>query len=179
MEEKQTIALIDIDFLPVTENELKTIQANRDKKISFNFKKRLILSIIVSICISAFEIYAHVTNPKLGSFTSAIIFIAIALIVFNLLSFGYVILRKKMSLYAEHMSFVKGVVDTKYDHVKLSKENKQVSHDFVLFNFDNFHCKDAVKVKDPDDFKTLKKGDDILVVKSTVYGDDSFEVYPL
>lgn len=177
MEEKQNISLIDINFLPVTEDELKTIQAYRDKKISFNFKKRFILSIILCVVLGATEFYAHYKNPKLGQFTPTLIFIIIAFVVFNALSYGYVVLKKKMSLYGEHMSFVKGTVDTKYDHVKLSKENKHSSHDFVLFDFDNFHCKDAVKVKDPDDFINMKPGDDILVVKSTFYGEDSFEAF--
>lgn len=177
MNEKRTVALGDINFVPITDREQIIIENARKKSYAWGFKKRLIVSLIVTVICIISEIYAHITYSALGSATPMIIFISVAFAVFNLISFGYVQLKKRMSLYTEHMSFIEGIVSTKYDHITLSNENKQKSGDFILFDYDKNHCKDAVRIDDPDEFKALKTGTPIIIVRSEMYGDYTYKVY--
>lgn len=172
-----TLPIENIDFNPISENELSIIGAYKNKNLFSAFTSRAIISVIViAIIMIAEYIGRHSTNTS-KTIPGMIVFLIIVLMVFNLLSFIYMVLKKKIDLYNNHLSCVYGTVSEKYNKHLLSRQNNEKSNDYILFDKDSIHCSTAIKVADYDVFKHLEIGDEVIIVKVELYGDISYELY--
>ncbi len=174
---KQHIAIADIEFAPIGDKELNIITFTRNRRLFSAFVHRIYISVIVTIIVMVMEFIGR-SNPRYEkTIPGSLAFIFIAFIVFNLLSYGYMTLKKQMDIYRDHLSFVYGTITEKYDNHTLSKQNNQKSKNYVLFDTENVHCITAIAVAGSAEFKDIKPGDNVLVVKSSSYGDNHYELY--
>lgn len=176
---KKQLAIADIEFDKLTGNEQHIVMTHRNQKLLAAFKKRLAVSIIVTVIVLVMEIVARILNSRQNTLPGAIAFILVAFAVYTLLSYGYMKLKQKIDLYTDELSCIYGNVCEKYDHVTLSKENRQKSADFILFDSANIHCTTAIPIRNKADFNMLTINTPILIIRSVTYGDASYEVYPV
>ena len=179
IENKTYIEALDIPFEEMGENEAKIITNEINRNLIKGFKKRLIYSALIAVVVCIFEIIGRINQNRNDSIPGVIIAFIIFLVIFNLLSYGYVILKKKMDVYSAHSVCVYTKITEKYEQNKLSKENKQKSKNYVILESDHFHCTTAFPIEDYTTFKNMKIGDDILLVKSSPYGNIQYDLYKI
>lgn len=176
---RHNIALEDIAFSPLGDKEIEIINDEKNRHLFRSFTNRAIISVIAAAIIMISEYIGKFNTKNLQAVPGEFTFIIIALIIFNLLSYGAMILKQKMSLYGEHLSFVYGTVTEKYDNRTLSRQNKQKSKNYILFDTETAHCTTAVPVNNINDFNRLTIGESVLIVKSNQYGNEHFELYTI
>ncbi len=176
---KSILPIEDITFNPVSDKELRIIESFKNTNLFSSFTSRAIISIIVIAVIMIAECIGRYSIGTSKTIPGMIVFLIIVLIIFNLLSFGYVILKKKIDLYNNHLTCIYGTVSEKYNKHLLSKQNNEKSNNYILFDKDSVHCSTAVKVADLDVFKYLEIGEEILIVKTEHYGNNSYELYTI
>lgn len=131
------------------------------------FSKRAVISVIAAAIIMIMEYIGRINADNKSSIPGAFAFIITAVVIFNLLSYGYVILKKSMDIYKEHLSYIYGTVSEKYSRQK----------NYILFETESNCCTTAVAVQNADDFSSMAVGDSVLIVKSIPYGSEVYEVY--
>lgn len=174
---KKTMAIADIPFNPLTDREHSIINMERKRNLFNAFSKRAVISVIAAAIIMILEYIGKFNAKNLQAIPGEFTFIIIALIIFNILSYGAIILKRNMALYGEHMSSVYGTVVEKYDNHTLSKQNKQKSKNYIIFDTENIHCSTALPVSDINDFKKITVGEQVLIVKYMKYGNETYELF--
>lgn len=174
---KQNIAIADIPFEPIGDRESEVITKARNRQLFDDFSSRAVISVIITAIVMIIEYIGKYNADSESAIPGEFTFIIIALIVFNLLSFGYVILKRRMDIYADHLCYVYGTVSEKYDGYTLSSQNKQKSKDYILFDTENAHCVTAISTNNHNEFKKIQPGSKVLVVKSSPFGDVHYELY--
>ncbi len=171
------IPIADVPFTPIGDKELSIILSERKRKLINDFSRRAVISVIVTAIVMIMEYIGKYNSDNLKAIPGEFTFIIIALIIFNLLSFGYVVLKQRINTYADHLCCVYGTVSEKYDSRSLSTQNRQRSQDYILFDTENIHCVTAIPANNREEFKKLTPGSRILIVKSSPYGDAHYELY--
>lgn len=167
----------DLVFNAVNEKETAIISKARDKILFQGFKKRAIISVILGIIIAIGECIGRKNQHIDNTIPGALGFIAAAVIIFNLLSFGYIVLKRKMNLYTDKMEVLYCTISEKYNQHKLSRENKKHSQNYILLETDNYYCTTAFPVKNIQEFNKLSIGDTVLLLKKAPFGDVHYEIF--
>lgn len=174
---KKHVNADDLVFDPLGESEAKIIEKARNKILFSAFKKRTIASVIVGIIVAVGEFIGrknlHIEYTLGGTFA----FIAAAVVVFNLLSYGYVVLKRRIDLYSDNSEFLYCTVAEKYSQYKLSNENKKKSHNYVILETERFYCNTAFPVNDTDEYDRISVGDRVMLVKNSPFGDVHYELF--
>lgn len=167
----------DLVFNTIGSRETAIINKSRNKILFKGFKKRAVISVILGIVIAIGEYIGrknqHIENTIKGTFA----FIIAAVVVFNLLSYGYIVLKRKMDLYTDNMKILYCTVSEKYNQYKLSKENQKHAQNYILLETDTHYCTTAFPVKDINEFNRLSIGDTVLLLKNSPFGDAHYEVF--
>lgn len=174
---KTYIEALDIPFEEIGEKEEKIITDEINRNLIKHFKKRFIYSVLIAIVVCILEIIGRINQNRTDSIPGVIIVFMVFLVIFNLLSYGYVILKRKMDVYSAHSVCVYTKITEKYGQNKLSDENKQKSKNYVILESDHFHCTTAFPIEDYAVFNNMKIGDDVLLVKSSPYGNIQYDLY--
>lgn len=167
----------DLIFDTIGENETAIINKSRNKILLAGFKRRAFISVIAGIVVAIGEYIGrknqHIENTIGGTFA----FIIAAVVVFNLLSYGYIVLKRKMDLYTDKSEILYCTVAEKYNQHKLSAENKKHTQNYVILETDTHYCTTAFPIKDIDEFNKLSIGDTVLLLKTSPFGDVYYEVF--
>ncbi len=173
---KLSLPVQDIAFSPVGERELAIIEKHRNAILFQAFKKRAVISAAATVIVMVMEYIGRTNANRASSIPGAFIFIILAAVIFNLLSFGYVIVKRNMDIGRDHLSFVYGYVCEKYDNEIYDGDNHK-SKRFILFETDKLLCTTAIAVATDSEFPAISAGDSILIVKSQPYGNEVYEAY--
>lgn len=169
----------ELVFDTAGEKETAIISKSRTKKLFAGFKKRAVISVILGIFIAIFEYIGkrnqHIENTIGSTFT----FIIVAVTVFNLLSFGYLVLKQKMDLYTDRIEILYCTVAEKYNQYKLSSENQKHSQNYILLETDTHYCVTAFPVKNAGEYNNISIGDTVLLLKNSPFGDSHYEIFTL
>ena len=167
----------DLVFATAGEREISIISNARNKLLSAGFKKRAVISVILGIVIAVGEFFGrknqHIENTILGAFG----FIAAAIIVFNLLSYGYIVLKRKMDLYTDNPEILYCTVSEKYSQSKFEQENKKLAQNYIILETDSHYCTTAFPVKNREEFDGLSIGGTVLLLRSSPFGDVHYEIF--
>lgn len=174
---KKQLAIGDLEFSEITAKESEIIKTHRDKILFSGFIKRVYISVVVTAIVMISEYVGRHNSGTEKTIPGAFIAIGLGFVVFNILSFGYMNLKQKMDIYRDHLSFTYGYVDEKYNGNVLEKQNREKSKDYILFDTDKVHCNTAVAISDHMEFLNINLGDKVLIVKSSPYGEDHYEVF--
>ncbi len=187
--EKPNIIIEDIEFMPLTD-DVKVILTNyRINKLIDRFIYRLIVSGILAIVITIFEYIAqlNISNKyrEEWSFrlidsklvTNESLFILGAFIIFNLLSITYAVIKNRMMEYSDDMTYIYGTVTDKISSRALSKKTREYIPNYVLFDYDEYHCTTSLPTKDLYIFNRTQIDSRILVIKHSVYGVNNYDFY--
>lgn len=167
----------DLVFHTADSRETSIVNKFRSKILFDGFKKRAFISVILGVIIAVGEYIGrknqHIENTIKGAF----IFIFAAIVIFNLLSYGYVVLKRKMDLYTDNMEILYCTVSEKYNQHTLSKEASKRAQNYILLETDTHYCTTAFPVKDIKEFNRLSIGDTVLLLKNSPFGDAHYEVF--
>ena len=171
------ISADDLVFAAAGEKETAIIGKSKNTILFKGFKKRVIISVILGIVIAMGDYFGRKNQHTENAFLGAFVFIAVAVIIFNLLSYGYIVLKRKMDAYTDKMEILYCTVSEKYNQHKLSMENKKPSQNYILLETDTCFCTTAFPVKDIKEFNKLSIGDTVLLLKSSPFGDAHYEIF--
>lgn len=167
----------DLTFDTIGEKETAIINKSRNKVLLAGFKKRAVISVIVGAVAAIGEYIGrknqHIEYTIGGTFA----FIIAAVVVFNLLSYGYIILKRKINLYTEKSEILYCTVAEKYNQHKLSSENKKHSENYIILETDTHYCTTAFPIKDIGKFNRISIGDTVLLLRTSPFGDIYYEVF--
>lgn len=176
---KKRIDISDIEFNPVTENEIEIITKNIHMKNKKSYIHFLIYSSVIFIIVGILEAIGRFNSNREKSISGMIIFLIIIYIIVEVLYYGYLELRAKMFIYSSGLLCLYGNITEKFSAYKLSKENHTKSKNYILFDADDIYCTTAIAIDDYESFKVLKPDSSILIVKNCVRGRDSLTIYPV
>lgn len=159
----------NIHFTNAEEKEKSIILSFTRDLFYFGFQKRLFISIVISIFAVVIEFFGKKSQDQLDIFPESALIIFAALILFNIFSFLYIILKEKLNLYT---------LETEIIYGKISEKSKSKGPLYILFSTDKYECTTALTIKYPSLFDSLKVGDEILVTRSTITGTAKYNVYP-
>ncbi len=177
LESKQHVAVEDMPFSPITEREAAIIGRHKKKLLMKAFQIRLFYSIAATAIICGMEIIARLIQNMSNTIPGTVAFVLFLFVIFNLLSYGYVIMTRKIDAYAEHSEYFYGNIAEKFEKHKLSKENGKRSENYVILETDTHRCTTAFPVEFPSDFEAMQKGERMLLVKSSPFGDKKYRLY--
>lgn len=166
----------DIVFDTAGEKELSIINKTHKRLLMRGFKKRAIISVIIGIIIAFGEVIGRINQNRADTITGMCIFIIVAVLIFNLLSYGYIVLKRKMDFYTDKVECLYCTVTEKYNQHKLSKENQKHAQNYILLESEKYHCTTAFPIKGIEEFNKITIGDTVLLLKSSPYGDVHYEV---
>lgn len=166
----------DIVFDTVGEKETAIINKTHNKILMAGFKRRAIISFIAGIIIAVGEVIGRINQNRTNSIAGMCIFIVAAILIFNLLSYGYIVLKRKMDFYTDKIECLYCTVTEKYNQHKLSRKNQKYARNYVLLESEKYHCTTAFPIKGIDEFNKISIGDTVLLLKSSPYGDVHYEV---
>jgi hypothetical protein len=167
----------DMIFNETGDKEISIIGKARNKILMSGFKRRAAASVAVGILLAVGEYVGRLNSSANNFSTGVFVFILVAVLVFNALSFGYIVLKRRMDLYTDKMEVLYCTVAEKYSQHKLSNENKKHSQNYVLLESDKYHCTTAFAIKDSGAFNKISVGDVVLLLKTSPYGDVHYEVF--
>ena len=167
----------DLIFDKAGEKENAIINKSRTKKLFSSFKKRAVASVIIGIVLAIFEYIGRRNQHIENTIGTAFTFIIVAVIVFNLLSFGYIVLKHTMDLYTDRIEILYCTVSEKYNQYKLSIENQKHSQNFILLETATHYCVTAFPVKTANEYNHISIGDTVLLLKNSTYGDAYYEIF--
>lgn len=174
---KINVSADDLIFDTIGKKETEIINKAQNKILHSGFAKRAVISVIAAIVIAIGEYIGKRNQHIEFTMWKTFIFIAVAVIIFNLLSYGYIILKRKMDLYTDKTECLYCTVVEKYNQHKLSKENKKHAQNYILLETATYHCTTAFPIKDIKEFNKLSIGDTVLLIKTSPFGDIHYEIF--
>lgn len=167
----------DIIFDTIGERETAIINKARNKILLSGFKKRAIISVIAGIAVAVGEYFGRKNQHIEYTIGKTYALIIAAVIIFNLLSYGYIVLKRKMDIYTDKSEILYCTVSEKYNQHKLSSENKKHAENYVLLETSTHYCTTAFPIKDINEFNRLSIGDTVLLLRTSPFGDIHYEVF--
>lgn len=171
-QEKETpnFSIDDMDFFQPDDAQTEMIRRHFTESTKKKFNQRLLFSLAAALIVIAAESIARFPSRS-DSIPGMLGFVTAAFLIYNMISYLYMVMKSKMNDSLNRYECVYGTVTEKYDSRHLSRESGENVPSYILFGTEQGHCSTALSVKNLKVFQAVKTGDKILVIKHQPMGN--------